>query len=373
MRHPQKSDPIERSPWQASRDAQADDHCQLAAPRRRAAAEIHDRLGGPRDTRHDRRLAQGAPTACYPAAMTARILDPAALAASFRAEIRAEIASLPEPLRLVGFLGEGHAPSATYAEYTRRGCDDVGIAFELRAVGPDSVEREIRHAASADDVHGILVYYPVSTPERDGWLRELVDPRKDIEGLHSFWTRCLYENRRFVDRARTHKAILPCTPLAILKLLDAAGASQPGADRSLAGVRACVFNRSEVVGSPLAAMMANDGAEVVSFDVDGAQLLVPGEGRWGHDVRPTTRDRRAALAEADVIVTGVPSRTFPLVRADEIKPGAICLNFSTLKNFADDVTERAAVFVPRVGPMTVTMALRNTLRLYRNAHGSATT
>lgn len=305
---------------------------------------------------------------CYPAAMPARVLDPTAIAASFRAEMRAEIAQLPERLRLVGFLRHGDAPSATYAEYTRRGCDDVGIEFDLRAVAPQTAERDVRAACADDSVHGILVYYPVASPERDAWLREVVDPRKDIEGLHSFWARCMYENRRFVDRARTQKAILPCTPLAILKLLDVAGASRPDPVRPLDGVRACVFNRSEVVGSPLAAMMANDGAEVVSFDVEGAQLLVPGTGRWGHDVHPTALDRRAALARADIVVTGVPSREFPLVRGEELKPGAICLNFSTLKNFDDDALERAAVFVPRVGPMTVTMALRNTLRLYRNAH-----
>lgn len=46
---------------------------------------------------------------------------------------------------------------------------------------------------------------------------------------------------------------------------------------------------------------------------------------------------------------------------------AVCLNFSTMKNFADDVVERTSVFVPQVGSMTVTMAMRNAVRLYRNA------
>jgi methylenetetrahydrofolate dehydrogenase (NADP+)/methenyltetrahydrofolate cyclohydrolase len=45
----------------------------------------------------------------------------------------------------------------------------------------------------------------------------------------------------------------------------------------------------------------------------------------------------------------------------------VCLNFSTVANFSDDAVAQAAVFIPRVGPMTVTMALRNTVRLYRNA------
>ena len=296
-----------------------------------------------------------------------RTLDPAVVAAAFRDEIRAEVAALPEPLVLVGFLSAEHGPSATYAEYTRKGCEDVGVRFELRHVRRLDAEAAVRDANADPGVHGVLVYYPVFGTQQDAYLRDLVDPGKDIEGLHSFWARCLYANRRFIDDARTKKAILPCTPLAVLKLLDAAGASRPGEARPLAGRRACVFNRSEVVGRPLASMMANDGAEVASFDVDGPQLFLPAQAEGTHDVRETTMDRATALARADIVVTGVPSRTFPLVRADEIAAGAVCLNFSTLKNFADDITERAAVFVPRVGPMTVTMALRNTLRLYRNA------
>lgn len=299
--------------------------------------------------------------------MSARVIDPAAVAVAFREQLRAEVAALPTQLTLAGFLAEGDAPSATYASYTQRGCEDVGIHFALHAIRPGEAEAVIRAAGADPMVHGILVYYPIAGREADGWLRELVDPRKDIEGLHSFWARCLYENRRYVDAEHRKKAILPCTPLAILKLLDEAGASRSD-EQPLAGVRACIFNRSEVVGNPLAAMMANDGAEVVSFDIDGPQLFVPGEFRGAHVVRSTKLTRAEALAQADVVVTGVPSRQFPLVSRAEIKEGAVCLNFSTLRNFDEDVIEKASVFVPRVGPMTVTMALRNTVRLYRNVN-----
>jgi methylenetetrahydrofolate dehydrogenase (NADP+)/methenyltetrahydrofolate cyclohydrolase len=303
----------------------------------------------------------------------ARIIDPAVLASSFRDEIRDEVARLPEPLRLVGLLSAEHGPSATYAEYTRKGCDDVGIRFELRRVRRLDAEAELRAANEDPGVHGVLIYYPVFGTEQDRYLRDSVDPGKDIEGLHSFWARCLYENRRALDASGARRAILPCTPLAVLKLLDAAGAARRGEARPLAGRRAVVFNRSEVVGRPLASMMANDGAEVVSFDVDGPLLFRPkGEGdATGHVIEEADVDRAAALAAADVVVTGVPSRDFRPVGADELRPGAVCVNFSTLKNFRDDVLTRASAFVPRVGPMTVTMALRNTLRLYRNARPSA--
>ena len=249
------------------------------------------------------------------------------------------------------------------------------MRFELRHVKRLDVEAQVLEANLDPRVNGILVYYPVfgGGGEHDGYLRDLVEPGKDVEGLHSFWARCLYTNRRFLDAEKQKKAILPCTPLAALKLLDECGASKPGAARPFEGVRVCVFNRSEVVGRPLACMLANDGADVTSFDVDGAMRFAPADGaRERYAVEETDADRATALAEADVVITGVPSRAFPLVRASEIKSGAVCLNFSTLKNFDEDVLERASVFVPRVGPMTVTMALRNTVRLVRNAGGGRT-
>ena len=127
-----------------------------------------------------------------------------------------------------------------------------------------------------------------------------------------------------------------------------------------------IFNRSEVVGRPLANMLANDGARVFSFDVDGLEIF-SAAASGAHRVVEANVTRREALRQSDIVITGVPSRDFPLVKASEIKPGAFCLNFSTLKNFEETIVDVAGTFVPRVGPMTVTMALRNTLRLYKNS------
>lgn len=298
--------------------------------------------------------------------MTATIIDPSAVAADFRKALREEIAALPTPLRLLGLISGQHGPAQTYAEYTRRGCEEVGVSFELKSVARLEAEAAVAAANADPNVHGVLIYYPIFGTEQDRYLRDSVDPGKDIEGLHSFWSRCLYENRRFIDASQTKKAILPCTPLAILKLLEAAAVFDPSATRPLEGRRVCIFNRSEVVGRPLASMLANDGAQVVSFDVDGPLLFVPGKGSEPHSVQETDIDRRAALAHADIVVTGVPSRSFERIAARELAADAVCVNFSTFANFENDVREKVRVFVPRVGPMTVTMALRNTLRLYRN-------
>lgn len=287
-----------------------------------------------------------------------KLIDPAAVAAKYRQSLKSEIAELPQKLKLVGFLAAESGPSATYANYTAVGCSDVGIDFELRHIRKLVMEEAILEANADPTVHGILVYYPVFGTQQDNYIKDLIEPAKDIEGLTTFWARRLYQNRRHLDDDKTKKAILPCTPLAVVKLLEEAGVVAP-----LAGRVICIFNRSEVVGRPLASMLANDGANVYSFDIDGPLRFTK------QQVLETDISRTEALSRADVVITGVPSRDFKLIEAEELKPGAICLNFSTLKNFHDDIHQRAAVFIPRVGPMTVTMALRNTLRLYRNFRG----
>jgi len=292
----------------------------------------------------------------------AHIIDPSEVAKEFRRVVRERVASLGRPLKLVGFLAAETGPSKTYADYTRLGCEDVGIGFELRHAGKLEIEAAIEAANADKAVAGIIVYYPIFGTEHDRYINDLVAPEKDIEGLNSYWARKLYHNQRYVDPTRTKKAILPCTPLAIVKLIEMAGAMHAGPEGPLSGKTIAVFNRSEVVGRPLASMLANDGAEVYSFDIDGPLLFKK------QHVVDTSATRAEALARADIVITGVPSRSFPLVTPHEIRPGALCINFSTLRNFAPDIESQAGTFIPRVGPMTVAMALRNTLRLFDNYH-----
>jgi methylenetetrahydrofolate dehydrogenase (NADP+)/methenyltetrahydrofolate cyclohydrolase len=297
--------------------------------------------------------------------MTARLVDASEVAGPYREETRAGVSQLGRKLRVVGMLSQSEGPAHTYAAYAQRGAEDAGITMQVWEPAPGQAAKAISEANADPSVDGIFLYYPLADPVEDRWLRELVDPRKDVEGMHSFWSRLLYENRRYVDDAQSLRAILPCTPLGILKLLDEAGlrARASGGRARLEGVVACVINRSEVVGRPLSAMLANDGATVISLDLAGAVVFEPAIGRRAHGVRDSDHTRATALREADVVITGVPSREFPLVRAEEIKPGAICLNFSEFRNFDDSVLEVASAFVPRVGPMTVAMATRNLLRL----------
>lgn len=288
------------------------------------------------------------------------LVSPSTVAERFRAEIKQEIRSLGTQLQVVGFLAGNYGPSLTYANYTKEACEELGIRYELRQVPRLELERQIREANADPAVHGIMVYFPVFGNEQDRYLKDLVDYRKDIEGLNAFWINKLYENERLVEGARaTGKAVVPCTALSIIKILEANGAYGGSGTLPAEHKTVTIFNRSEVVGRPLAVMVSNDGARVYSFDVNGVLLYEKG------NAYETDITRSEALAASDLVITGVPSKEFPKIRMEELAPHAVCLNFATVKNFAPEVEEQAQLFIPRVGPVTVAMCMRNTLRLYR--------
>ncbi len=89
--------------------------------------------------------------------MTARRIDASAVAQEFRDQLRQQLARLRGPLTLAGFLATDAAPSRTYADYTRIGCEDLGIRFDLREVDKLGVEDAIQRANSEPYVHGIIV------------------------------------------------------------------------------------------------------------------------------------------------------------------------------------------------------------------------
>lgn len=296
------------------------------------------------------------------------VIDPSGIAKKFRVEVRQEVKALGKPLKVVGFLTTDFAPSVTYANYTKDACEDVGIVFELREIKRLNMEKAIIEANNDPEIHGIFIYYPIFNTEYDSYLKDLVDHRKDIEGLNGYWAKKLYSNRRLaidsLAESDINKAILPCTPLAILKILESASSDLCISNEitDLSNKTITIFNRSEVVGRPLAVMLSNDNANVYSFDINGPILFQNGE------IVETNISRTDALKKSDIIITGVPHSKFDKVKMADVKKDAICLNFSTVQNFDESVINNAKTFIPRVGPVTVAMCLRNVLRLYKLYH-----
>ncbi len=269
------------------------------------------------------------------------------------------------PPKLVGFLANDDAGARMYARWTQRACDKDGIQYELRQVEKQDLEDHIVAANADPDIHGIIVYYPVFGGAIDDYLRDVISLEKDVEGLNHRYRYSLYHDIRTLPDLGNRKCVLPCTPLAILKIIHYLGAyktDRPLGDQ-LHGHKVVVFNRSEVVGRPLAAMLANDGATVYSVDVTG--MLVYRKGRVPGALRAeeTSATVDEALAFADIVISGVPSKSFS-IDAAKIRAGAIAINFAPQSNFSAGIEERASAYVPAIGKVTIAMLERNLLRLH---------
>ena len=207
--------------------------------------------------------------------------DPSVFANRYVESVHHEIQTHGLKIRVLGLIATDDEPSMTYARATQRRFDDAGIHYELRQVERLDLERVIEQANADDAVHGIFIYFPVFNNQQDDYLRNHVDYRKDIEAGSIYWTGKLYANdRRALDDNASGKALLPCTSLAIVKILTEIGRYAEDVARPIANKTVTIFNRSEVIGRPLAIMMSNDGAKVYSFDVNGPLLFqnaVPSE------------------------------------------------------------------------------------------------
>lgn len=145
----------------------------------------------------------------------------------------------------------------------------------------------------------------------------------------------MYQNIRFLDDKQLQKSILPCTPLAVIKCLEYLHIYNPilPYGNRLFGHTICVVNRSEVVGRPLAALLANDGATVYSVDVTGVQKFTRGEGlrKRKHEVEELPgMEIKDVAGLCDVVITGVPGDKYKF-DISLLREGAICINFSSDK------------------------------------------
>ncbi|KAI9731956.1 MAG: hypothetical protein M1834_004407 [Cirrosporium novae-zelandiae] len=291
------------------------------------------------------------------------------IAKSLLQEVSDGLKKLGRPPHLVGFLSNSDPASRKYAEWTGKTCTENGFKFSLREVDRESLEEQLLNANTDSDVDGIIIYYPIFGNRQDQYLQQITDFRKDVEGLSHRYLFNMYQNIRFLDDAQTKKSILPCTPLAIIKILEYLhiyNSILPYGNR-LFGHTITVVNRSEVVGRPLAALLANDGACVYSVDISDVHQFTRGEGikKRRHSVHEKPgMQLEECIPLSDVVISGVPGDfKFPI---HLLRQGAVCINFSSEKNFGPEVKEKASIYVPAIGKVTIAILMRNLLRLVQN-------
>ena len=284
--------------------------------------------------------------------MAAQILDGKALAAQIEAELAEQVAEFiennaHEPVLAAVLVGEDPA-SAVYVKNKRLACERVGIDSRLYKL-PESTDEEallerIAELNSDEEVHGILVQLPLPAQIREQRILDAVHPFKDVDCFHP-------ENVGRLVQGRPR--YLPCTPHGCLQLLHRYGIS-------VAGKHAVVVGRSEIVGKPVATLLA---AKESPLGPDACNATVT-------LCHSRTRDLAAMCRQADILVAAIGRPKF--ITAEMVKPGAVVIDvginrtdqglvgdvdFAAVKEVASAITP-----VPRgVGPMTIAMLLVNTL------------
>ena len=280
----------------------------------------------------------------------ATIIDGKAVAKEVQKQIKAEVEGLERrwsmaPGLAVVLVGDDPA-SHIYVRNKEKACKEVGIKSFEHFLPATVSERELLalvHQLNKDKhVHGILVQLPLPPHIHSERILDAISPYKDVDGFHP-----VNQGKLFVGA----DGFRPCTPLGVMKLLEAAGCDPKGKN-------AVVVGRSNIVGKPVALMLLEKHATVTICHSRTASL-------------------RDEVARGDIVVVAIGKAG--IVRGEWIKPGAVVIDVGinrlpTGKLCGDvefDVAkERAAAITPvpgGVGPMTICMLLFNTLKAAKDS------
>jgi methylenetetrahydrofolate dehydrogenase (NADP+)/methenyltetrahydrofolate cyclohydrolase len=303
----------------------------------------------------------------YPRDMSALVLDGRCISDQILAELRPRVSALSKKARAPGLavvLVGNNLASHIYVRSKIKASEDLGVR-SFNHTPPETVTTEdmlslIQRLNDDPEVDGILVQMPLPKHLDTERIIASVDPAKDADGFHPVNVGNLVANR---------PAPRACTPAGILQMLNRY-------DIPLAGKRAVVVGRSDIVGKPMALMLLHANATVTICHSKTSDLA--GECRRG-DILVAALGRAAFLDEnfikegAVVIDVGINRLTDPaeverLYGHDEERLAAFR---KTGKTIVGDVQprammERARAYTPvpgGVGPLTIAMLLSNTVTL----------
>ena len=300
--------------------------------------------------------------------MAARVLDGTAVANQIRAEVAPAVAAFtaragrPPGLGIV-LVGDDPA-SAIYVRNKLKSAGEAGLRADLERMPADATLAELLAVVdrlNRSDVHdGILVQSPLPAAMGEHAERAVFDailPEKDVDGLHPINVGYLVQNRA---------ALVSCTPAGVIELLDRSNVT-------IAGARAVVIGRSDIVGKPMALLLLHRHATVTIC-------------------HSKTKDLPSVAATADILVAAIGRAGF--VTSVFVKPGATVVDVGTSQvsdravvealfppdskrreaferrgsivvgDVHPDVANVAGALTPvpgGVGPLTIAMLLKNTL------------
>ncbi len=291
--------------------------------------------------------------------MSAIIIDGKKIAAQINAETALECAELKkkygtQPGLAVILVGEDPA-SQVYVSTKTKKCAELGIYSEKIVLPKECTEQQLLSIIDSLNknpmIHGILVQSPVPSHIDEEHVIAAINPAKDVDCFHP------YNAGRMLLGDTT--GFLPCTPWGIMKLLEAYHIET-------AGKNAVIIGRSNIVGKPMMCLLSNKGA-------DATVTLCHSK----------TKEMKKLLYQADLVVAAIGKPEF--VKGDMIKPGATVIDVginriadpNTPKGYRivgdvafDEVAGHAGAITPvpgGVGPMTIAMLMKNTIRGFLRA------
>jgi methylenetetrahydrofolate dehydrogenase (NADP+) / methenyltetrahydrofolate cyclohydrolase len=272
-----------------------------------------------------------------------KLIDGMLVSQHIKQTIRFEVSALTnkgiKPCLATVLVGNNQA-SATYVKNKQIAASSVGILtrdFKLpENISQNELVKTINELNHDKNVHGILIQLPLPN-QIETSITNIVNHEKDVDGLTSYNLGLLMEGS---------PKLIPCTPLGILELLDFYNINVRGID-------VAIINRSNLVGKPLGILLMNRDATVTFFHSKSKGMV----------------DK---LKNFDCIITAVGDRQKFILTSNMVKDGAIIFDVGIsringkIQGDVDfkSVSERAGYITPvpgGVGPMTVTMLLKNTL------------
>ena len=278
----------------------------------------------------------------------ANIIDGKLVSKKIREMIFEDVAALKEqgifPKLAVILVGNDPA-SAVYVRNKEKACVETGIEPMQITMPEETTEAELLSLIGKlnedTSVHGILVQLPLPRHINENKVIESISPAKDVDAF-------THESvGRIVEGKYT---FLPCTPAGIMKLLEFY-------DVEIAGKECVVIGRSNIVGKPMALLLLNASGTVTVC-------------------HSKTRDLAEVTRRADILVVAIGKPAF--VTADMVKDGAVVVDvgINRLDNGKlcgdvefDGVSQKASLITPvpgGVGPMTITMLMKNTVFAAKN-------
>ncbi|ARJ37463.1 bifunctional methylenetetrahydrofolate dehydrogenase/methenyltetrahydrofolate cyclohydrolase FolD [Sporosarcina sp. P21c] len=275
--------------------------------------------------------------------MSSKKIDGKAIGQEIRNELKEEVASLVaqgvQPGLAVILVGENPA-SETYVKNKEKSSKEAGMKSVLtklpETVSEEDLLAEVEKLNEDDTIDGILVQLPLPKHIDENKVIRAISPEKDVDGFHP-----MNVGKMLIGQ----ETFLPCTPYGIMQLLERSNVD-------IAGKHAVIIGRSNIVGKPMGQLLLQKDATVT----------------YCHS---RTKDLKKFTQQADILIVAIGIAKF--ITGDYIKEGAVVIDVGMNRDengkLCGDVDyesaeKQASAITPvpgGVGPMTITMLLKNTV------------